>query len=156
MRALATILAATLASATVPAVAQTPAPAALNPLIADLNSLCIAAVSDPARVETLALEANYAPTPDSLFGNAHGVRDGGGHLKSSADVVNLVATARTSRRLGRETVDMNACVVSASPNDHCARPWDRSRSPAATATSTAGSRPPRGGWLSAISVQNRC
>lgn len=94
--------------------AQTPAP----DQIADLNRICIAAQGDRARAAELAQAAGYSQTPPEMVPERRNMRDMVGFMKTDAEQARIVLLGRSTRRLGRETVTLNLCAVSARPADH--------------------------------------
>lgn len=95
-----------------------PAAVAAIDLIASLESLCIAAQGDRARVAELALEAGFSPVPEDMVPPLRNSSERVAFMKSNATDMALVSTAKITRRLGRETIVMDYCGVSARPTDH--------------------------------------
>lgn len=100
--------------------AQTPpAPAeAPTDLIATLNAVCVAARGDRARAASLAAEAGFSPVPEGMVPRMRNSSETAGFMRSNATDISFVMTGRMTRRVGRETVVLEFCGVSARPTDH--------------------------------------
>lgn len=100
--------------------AQTaPAPAAQpTDLIETLNTVCVAAQADAARVAELAVAAGYSPVPEAMLPRFRGVSGATGFMKSSAADMVFVVTGTMSQRVARRRIVMPFCGVSARPADH--------------------------------------
>ena len=94
---------------------QPPAP---TDVIATLNTVCVAAGGDPARAAVLATEAGYSPVPETMVPRLRNASERAGFMRSSATDITFVMTGRMTRRVGRDTVVMDFCGVSARPTDH--------------------------------------
>lgn len=95
--------------------AETPAPI---DLIATLNDLCVVAQGDRARTAALAGEAGFSPVPAEVLPRLRNSSETSGFMRSSATDISLVMTGKITRRVGRETVVMEFCGVTARPIDH--------------------------------------
>ena len=94
-----------------------PAPAATD-LIATLNAVCVAAGGDPSRAAVLATEAGYSPVPETMVPRMRNATERAGFMRSNATDITFVMTGRMTRRVGRDTVVLDFCGVSARPTDH--------------------------------------
>ncbi|WGM45490.1 hypothetical protein KOAAANKH_00353 [Brevundimonas sp. NIBR10] len=94
-----------------------PAPAPTD-VIATLNTVCVAAGGDPARAAALAAEAGYSPVPETMVPRLRNASERAGFMRSNATDITFVMTGRMTRRVGRDTVVMDFCGVSARPTDH--------------------------------------
>ena len=102
----------------VPASAQTAlAPEPID-LIATLNTVCVAAKGDRAKAAALAADAGFSPAPASLIPRMRNSSETTGFMKSSAADVAFVMTGRMTRVIGRQTVVLEFCGVTARPTDH--------------------------------------
>jgi hypothetical protein len=95
--------------------AETPAP---TDLIATLNTVCVAARGDRARAAELAAEAGFSPVPETVVPRLRNSAETAGFMRSNATDISFVMTGTMTRRVGRETVVMEFCGVSARPTDH--------------------------------------
>lgn len=115
-RLLATLICALAAAS--PSVAQDSPAAAPVDLIATLNTVCVAAKGDRARAASLAAEAGFSPAPQSMAPRMRNTSETAGFIRSNAVDISFIITGRMTRRVGRETVVMEFCGVSARPTDH--------------------------------------
>ena len=95
--------------------AETPGPV---DLVATLNTVCVAARGDRARVAVLAAEAGFSPVPEALLPRMRRSSEYAGFMRSNATDISYVVTGTMTRDVGRETVVMDFCGVSARPTDH--------------------------------------
>lgn len=93
------------------------APAPVD-LIATLNTVCVAARGDRARAAALAAEAGFSPVPRTALPRVRNSSDYAGFMRSNATDITFIMTGQMSRDVGRETVVMEFCAVSARPTDH--------------------------------------
>ncbi|MBX9616767.1 MAG: hypothetical protein K2X25_14325 [Caulobacteraceae bacterium] len=98
--------------------AQTASEPAPIDLIATLNTVCVAAQGDADRAATLAAEGGFSPVPESMLPRMRNSSRRAGFMRSNATDMSFVFTGRMTRRVGRETVIMEFCGVSARPTDH--------------------------------------
>jgi hypothetical protein len=97
----------------------TPAPAeAPVDLIATLNTVCVAAGGDRARAAELAAAAGFSPVPETVVPRLRHSSETAGFMRSNATDISFVMTGTMTRRVGRQTVVMEFCGVSARPTDH--------------------------------------
>ena len=102
----------------VPVWAQAPPPPDPIDLIATLNAVCTASQGDRAKAATFATEAGFSPVPASLLPHMRNSSETTGFMKSSATDVAFVMTGKITRTIGRKTVVIEFCGVSARPTDH--------------------------------------
>lgn len=107
-----------LALAAMPVRAQTPPPPEAVDLIATLNAVCTRAQGDRSRAAALAAEAGFSPVPASMLPRMRNSSETTGFMKSSAADVAFVMTGKMTRTIGRKTVVIEFCGVSARPTDH--------------------------------------
>ncbi|HYD28595.1 hypothetical protein [Brevundimonas sp.] len=93
------------------------APARLD-LIQTLNQICVAAHGDRERAAALALEAGFSPTPAETVPHLRNSSEASGFVRSTSADMAYVITGLMTRRIGRETVQIEFCGVSARPTDH--------------------------------------
>ena len=98
---------------TAPAAADAPVD-----LVATLNTICVAARGDRARVAALAAEAGFSPVPETVLPRMRRSSEYAGFMRSNATDISYVMTGKVTRDVGRETVVMDFCGVSARPTDH--------------------------------------
>ena len=101
-----------------PVRAQTLTPPEPIDLIATLNAVCTASQGDRAKAAALATEAGFSPVPASMLPRMRNSSDTTGFMKSSAADVAFVMTGKMTRVIGRQTVVLEFCGVSARPTDH--------------------------------------
>ncbi|HEX8661988.1 MAG TPA: hypothetical protein VF686_08975 [Brevundimonas sp.] len=111
------VLISALAAAS-PSIAQDGPEAAPTDLIATLNTVCVAARGDRARAAALAAEAGFSPAPESMTPRMRNSSETAGFMRSSAADLTVIMTGTMTRRVGRDTVVMEFCGVSARPTDH--------------------------------------
>lgn len=102
------------------ALAQDQAAPPPTDLIAALDSICVAAQGDRAQVATLALAHGFSSVPESMVPRIRNSSDRAGFMRTNVTDVSLVMVGTMTRRLGRETIIMEFCGVSAQPADHSA------------------------------------
>ena len=116
LRVAAALSALTLAVGPVRAQSGTP-PEPID-LIATLNAVCTASQGDRAKAAALATEAGFSPVPASMLPRMRNSSETTGFMKSSATDVAFVMTGKITRTIGRKTVVIEFCGVSARPTDH--------------------------------------
>lgn len=87
-------------------------------LIETVNTVCIAAQGDRARAAALAADAGFSPVPADMVPRLRNSSETAGYMRSNATDMSFVMTGQITRRVGRETVVMEFCGVSARPTDH--------------------------------------
>jgi len=98
--------------------AQTGAAAAPTDVIGLLNTVCIAAQGDAAVTRTLAMEAGFSAAPSSLAPPIRNASDIQMLVRSTETDAVILMTGKITRRVGRDTVVMDACALSVRPTDH--------------------------------------
>ncbi|QTC90738.1 hypothetical protein IFJ75_16095 [Brevundimonas goettingensis] len=87
-------------------------------LIATLNTICVRARGDRAQVAALAADAGFSPVPESMTPRLRNASERAGFMRTNATDISIVMTGQMTRRVGRDTVILDFCGVSARPTDH--------------------------------------
>ena len=83
-----------------------------------LNTVCIAAHGDRALVRSRASEAGFSAAPSSLAPPIRNASDVELFIRSNATDAVILMTGKITRRVGRDSVVMEACAVNVRPTDH--------------------------------------